>query len=397
MRLARLGRDLDDREVGRAARVDPAGASARPLVPAPVRCRGRPPAAGSRRRGTRRSGRRARRRARTGRRATATPCRSRSGTGSRRSARRASATRARVRPRSVAPAPDLAADGGRAPGRRRRRWAGSDGHDVGSPQTDVDNGSRRVVWLCYQQISLDNSKQSSGTTDPGGSIAMQIAIIGAGNVGRALASSLTRAGHDVTITRRASRAHAAEAASQTGATAGTSNSDAAARRPGRRPGRSRPVDRPDRRRASARASTARSSSTSRTGPTPTPDGARDLDRRGAPGRSCPSAHVVKAFNTAFASRQANPTVGGIAPDGFVAGDDATRQADRPRSSSSRSASARSMPGSLASARTLEGMAWLNIQRNLAGGTWQDAWVLVGPETVSRGERRQPQLTAATRS
>jgi hypothetical protein len=28
------------------------------------------------------------------------------------------------------------------------------------------------------------------------------------------------------------------------------------------------------------------------------------------------------------------------------------------------------------------MAWLNIQRNLAGGTWQDAWVLVGPETVA---------------
>ena len=39
-------------------------------------------------------------------------------------------------------------------------------------------------------------------------------------------------------------------------------------------------------------------------------------------------------------------------------------------------------GSLASARTLEGMAWLNIQRNLAGGTWQDAWVLVGPETAA---------------
>ena len=39
-------------------------------------------------------------------------------------------------------------------------------------------------------------------------------------------------------------------------------------------------------------------------------------------------------------------------------------------------------GSLASARTLEGMAWLNIQRNLAGGTWQDAWILVGPESVA---------------
>jgi hypothetical protein len=28
------------------------------------------------------------------------------------------------------------------------------------------------------------------------------------------------------------------------------------------------------------------------------------------------------------------------------------------------------------------MAWLNIQRNMAGGTWQDAWVLVGPDTVA---------------
>jgi len=25
------------------------------------------------------------------------------------------------------------------------------------------------------------------------------------------------------------------------------------------------------------------------------------------------------------------------------------------------------------------MAWLNISRNIAGGTWQDAWILVGPE------------------
>jgi hypothetical protein len=38
-------------------------------------------------------------------------------------------------------------------------------------------------------------------------------------------------------------------------------------------------------------------------------------------------------------------------------------------------------GSLAAARTLEGMAWLNISRNLAGGTWQDAWIIVGPGAV----------------
>jgi len=36
-------------------------------------------------------------------------------------------------------------------------------------------------------------------------------------------------------------------------------------------------------------------------------------------------------------------------------------------------------GPLAAARTLEGMAWLNINRNLSGGSWQDAYVLVGPD------------------
>ena len=39
-------------------------------------------------------------------------------------------------------------------------------------------------------------------------------------------------------------------------------------------------------------------------------------------------------------------------------------------------------GSLAAARTLEGMGWLNISRNMQGGTWQDAWVLLGPDSRS---------------
>jgi 8-hydroxy-5-deazaflavin:NADPH oxidoreductase len=118
-------------------------------------------------------------------------------------------------------------------------------------------------------------------------------------------------------------------------------------------------------------------------PTPTPDGtstsiAEELQTR------VPSAKVVKAFNTVFASRQADPEVAGIAPDGYVASDDATaKQAvlDVVESIGLRPVDA----GSLASARTLEGMAWLNIQRNIAGGTWQDAWVLVGPGTVAAAD------------
>jgi predicted dinucleotide-binding enzyme len=207
---------------------------------------------------------------------------------------------------------------------------------------------------------------------------MQIAIIGAGNVGRALASSLTRAGHDVTISA-AHPEHAAEAASQTGATAADSNTTAAS-------GAQVVVLAVP---AGEIARIAKDMGTSLDGkvvvdvsnrPTPSPDGAptsiaEELQQ------FVPSARVVKAFNTAFASRQANPEVGGIAPDGFVAADDEAAKRtvlDVVESVGFRPVDA----GSLAASRTLEGMAWLNIQRNSAGGTWQDAWVLVGPETVA---------------
>jgi predicted dinucleotide-binding enzyme len=207
---------------------------------------------------------------------------------------------------------------------------------------------------------------------------MQIAIIGAGNVGRALATSLTRAGHDVTITAEHAE-HASDAASQTGATAGTSNTAAA--------NGAQVVVLAVPATAIGQIATEMGSSldgkvvidvTNR--PTPTPDGASTSIAEELQGQ-LPSAHVIKAFNTLFASRQANPQVGGFAPDGYVAGDDAKAKQtvlDVVESVGFRPVDA----GSLASARTLEGMAWLNIQRNLAGGTWQDAWVLVGPETVA---------------
>ena len=207
---------------------------------------------------------------------------------------------------------------------------------------------------------------------------MQIAIIGAGNVGRALAASLTRAGHDVTITA-AHPEHAAEAATQTGATAGSSNAEAA------RGAQVVVLAVP----ATSIGQIAGDMGKSLDGkvvidvsnrPTPTADGgatsiAEELQTR------LPSARIVKAFNTVFASRQAAPTVAGISPDGFVAGDDAAAKQtvlDVVESIGFRPVDA----GSLASARTLEGMAWLNISRNLAGGTWQDAWILVGPESVA---------------
>ena len=56
---------------------------------------------------------------------------------------------------------------------------------------------------------------------------MKVAIIGAGNVGKALATSITRAGHDVVISASTPES-AREAAAATGASPADSNTTAAA-------------------------------------------------------------------------------------------------------------------------------------------------------------------------
>ena len=56
---------------------------------------------------------------------------------------------------------------------------------------------------------------------------MKVAIIGAGNVGKALTTSFTRAGHEVTIAA-AHPEHARAAATSLGATAAQSSADAVA-------------------------------------------------------------------------------------------------------------------------------------------------------------------------
>jgi predicted dinucleotide-binding enzyme len=205
---------------------------------------------------------------------------------------------------------------------------------------------------------------------------MDIAIIGAGNVGKALGGSLVRAGHSV-IFAAANPEHAAAAANDLQARAAASNSEA--------------VNGADlvilAVPASVLGDVAQEIGASAAGkvvvdvsnrPTPDPAGpgtsiAEELQDR------LPESRVVKAFNTLFASRQAEPVVAGVSADGFVAADDATAKKTvletldglgfRPVDA-----------GPLAAARTLEGMAWLNINRNLSGGTWQDAYVLVGPDT-----------------
>jgi len=207
---------------------------------------------------------------------------------------------------------------------------------------------------------------------------MDIAIIGAGNVGTALAGAFARAGHHVTISATHPE-HAAKAAQATGAgSAGTNQEaiaagdvvilavpgtafDAIVGEVGDKLAGKVVVDVSNR-------------------PTPDPSGAGTSIAEELQAR-IPNASVIKAFNTAFATRQADPTLDGVAVDGFVAGDDAEAKRtvlDLVESIGFRPVDA----GSLAAARTLEGMAWLNINRAIQGGTWQDAWVILGPDSRS---------------
>ena len=94
--------------------------------------------------------------------------------------------------------------------------------------------------------------------------------------------------------------------------------------------------------------------------------------------AAPSAKVVKAFNTVFAVNQASPMVDGIQLDGFVAGDDAG--AKEIVVSLLEATGFRPIDvGALSAARYLEGMAFLNIALNARNGwSWQSGWKLVGP-------------------
>lgn len=88
----------------------------------------------------------------------------------------------------------------------------------------------------------------------------------------------------------------------------------------------------------------------------------------------PEAHVVKAFNTVFASNLGHPQ-GGERLDGFLAGDDANAKAAV--ATIVRDAGLEPLDvGDLKMARALEGMAWANISLNMANGwPWKSAWKL----------------------
>jgi NADPH-dependent F420 reductase len=208
---------------------------------------------------------------------------------------------------------------------------------------------------------------------------MHIAIIGAGNVGRALATSAIRAGHTVTVSS-SSGDSAATVARETGATAATSNNDAVegAELVGIAVPYMAVVDLLD----EIGPRLAGKIVVDATNPlkpdysglaTEGTSAAEEIQAR------IPGARVVKAFNSALAARQADPTISGLKVDGFVAADDEEAKAVVLELLDQMGFHAIDA-GQLAMARYLEALAFLNISlQSRHGWSWQAGWKLVGPK------------------
>ncbi|GAA1896300.1 NADPH-dependent F420 reductase [Actinomadura bangladeshensis] len=210
---------------------------------------------------------------------------------------------------------------------------------------------------------------------------MQIAIIGAGNVGSAIARGCVRAGHDVVISAT-DPAHAEGVAGTVGARAAESNAAAA-------DGADMIVLAVPYPAVSSVAAEIADVVAGRviidvTNPMNADfSGLAVTDRSAAEAlqESLPQALVVKAFNTVFAANQADPAVDGTQLDGFYAGDDADAKqkvADLLSAIGYRPIDT----GALAAARALEHMGFLNISLNAANGwPWRSGWKLVGPTSA----------------
>jgi 8-hydroxy-5-deazaflavin:NADPH oxidoreductase len=202
---------------------------------------------------------------------------------------------------------------------------------------------------------------------------MDIAIIGAGNVGRALAHSLTQAGHRVTLTARDPE-HARSVAAEVGGVAVVTNAEAA------RAAQVVVIAVPFVGAAAEVAAEIRDAVDGKTVIDVSNPIRPDYSGLAVEGTSAaeelqrwlPEAIVVKAFNTLFASNQASPGQGAQV---FVAADAAEAKETVMLLAGSMGFSPLDV-GSLSAARTLEAMAFLNISLNAANGwDWTSAWKL----------------------
>jgi 8-hydroxy-5-deazaflavin:NADPH oxidoreductase len=208
---------------------------------------------------------------------------------------------------------------------------------------------------------------------------MKIAVIGTGNVGRALGSSFAGAGNEIVFAARDAE-KVAEAAGAVGATTARSAEEAAGSAD------VVVVAVPFGAVASVAAEIApviagkvvidatNPLKADYSGLT-TGDGPSGAELLAA---ALPGARVVKAFNTVFASNQGNPGAQGTTLDALYATDDAEARATFAALASSIGFRPVHV-GPLAAARELEAMAWLNIRLQLlTNGSWQTAYVLVAP-------------------
>jgi predicted dinucleotide-binding enzyme len=208
---------------------------------------------------------------------------------------------------------------------------------------------------------------------------MKIAIIGTGNVGKALGATLVRAGNSV-VYASASSDGARKAADATGGSAAGSVRAAAE-------GAEVVVIAVPYVSAGRQVATELAPAVSgkividATNPTK-PDGSGLATAGGPSGAEnfaswLPGAHVVKAFNTLFASVQADPKAHGVVIDALFATDDQGARAtvgELLRSLGFRPV----YVGPLARARELEAMAYMNIALQMsAEGDWRTSINLVG--------------------
>src|SRR6266446_6351160 len=184
---------------------------------------------------------------------------------------------------------------------------------------------------------------------------MKVAIIGSGNVGKALAGSATRAGHTVTLAAHDPQ-HAEDAAKATKAHAARSNKEAV--KDAELVVLAVPADKVDEVVGALSSDLDGKVIIDVTNRVNAQDPGKVLDGSSMSEhiqKKAPKAHVVKAFNYAFASKMADPKVNGKRLDGFVAGDD--EQAKQKALQFVESIGFRPIDaGPLAMARALEGMA-----------------------------------------
>ena len=207
---------------------------------------------------------------------------------------------------------------------------------------------------------------------------MKVAVIGSGNVGKALAGAATKAGHEVAISA-SDPDHAEEAAKATHSRAAASNQDAV--KDAELVIIAVPAAKVDEVVTALGSELDGKVIVDVTNRVDTRDPGSVLDGTSSAEqiqRRVPNARVVKAFNYAFASRMADPNVDETRLDAYVGGDD--DDAKRKVEEFARSIGFRPIDaGPLAMARALEGMALLNILLQIKHKwPWQSGWKMIGP-------------------